>query len=48
MNCEIITFNKLYIYIYDTPFTTNDEPNVMKGVGVLTNCESIVIESETL
>jgi hypothetical protein len=31
--------------LYDTSFTTNDQPNAIKGVGVLANCQSTVIKS---
>jgi len=34
--------------LYNTSFTTDDEPNVIEGVGVLANCESIVIKSGTI
>jgi hypothetical protein len=34
--------------LYNTSFTIDDEPNAIKGVGILANCESIVIKSGTI
>jgi hypothetical protein len=33
---------------YNTSFTTDDQLNAIKGVGILTNYESIVIKSGTI
>ncbi len=47
---NIINYNVSFSIerLYNTSFITDDEPNAIEGVGVLTNCESIVIKNGTI